>query len=266
MPEFIRVGLIGLGAIGQSLIELSEQGALGSVEVAAVLVRDIAAARVRFPSPRFRLHDSIGAFLDEDTQLVVEAAGQEALRAYGAKVIEAGKDLMPVSTGAFADSAFLEEMRSHALRHGRRILIPSGSIGGLDAISAAAVGDITEVAHTIRKPLRAFAPEQLAGLGSGAHVLFDGFVADGARSFPENANAATAVGLAGISPGATRLRIVADPSVERNVQEVDVTGQFGKLRFTIENVPSANPKTSRLVAFSVAKALRNLTASIVIGL
>jgi aspartate dehydrogenase len=96
-------------------------------------------------------------------------------------------------------------------------------------------------------------------------TVFDGMVSVGASLFPENANAATAVALAGVGPGRTRLRIIADPALTRNVQEIDVTGTFGHLHFQIENVPSSNPKTSRLVALSVVKALRNLTSTIVVG-
>lgn len=266
MLRCLRIGLIGFGAVGQSLAQLAQRGAAGNLEIVAVLVRDRKKLLTALPSPQFSAHDDFTAFLDEDLELVVEFAGQDALRAYAMKVIDKGKDLMVTSTGAFADAEFLADLTSRAALLGRRILIPSGSIGALDAISAAAVGGLSAVAHTIRKPPRAFPPERLAGLGPGPHVLFDGPVAKGAILFPENANAATAVGLAGIGPEATRLRIIADPAVERNVQEVEVSGDFGKLRFEIENVPSTNPKTSRLVAFSVAKALRNLSATLAIGL
>ncbi len=84
--------------------------------------------------------------------------------------------------------------------------------------------------------------------------------------FPENVNVAAAVSLAGIGLDRTRLRVYADPTVTRNTHEVEVAGHFGRLTLKVENEPSDNPKTGRVVPLSVAKALRNLTAPIVIGL
>ncbi len=52
----------------------------------------------------------------------------------------------------------------------------------------------------------------------------------------------------------------------RAFHEVEVRGYFGRVHLEVENIPSDNPKTGRIVALSVAKALRNQTAPFVIGL
>lgn len=247
-PQLVAA-LIGYGAVGQTVSGMVARGDDRAKYEAVAGVR---------------LLDSADELLRTPATLVVEAAGQAAVRELGPRTLAAGKDLMIISTGALADPAVLRELQQTAARTGRRIFIPSGSVGALDAIASASVGEITEVAHIIRKPPRAFTPEQLGGR-DGVQTVFDGMVSEGAALFPENANAATAVGLAGIGPARTRLRIVADPALTRNVQEIDVTGTFGHLQFQIENVPSANPKTSRLVALSVIKALRNMTSTMVVG-
>jgi len=61
------------------------------------------------------------------------------------------------------------------------------------------------------------------------------------------------------------VRVVADPAVSRNTHEVEARGAFGELRILLQNVPSENPKTGRLTAMSMIKALRNLTAPVVVG-
>lgn len=255
------VGLIGYGAVGRAVAEMLARGDAPGVSVAAALVRE----RVKYESASgLRVLDDPAEFLSMATDLVVEAAGQRAVRDLGVRVLAADKDLMIVSTGALVDHELLEQLRETGARSGRRILIPSGSVGALDAIASASLAEITDVAHTIRKPPRAFTSEQLGGR-SGLQTVYDGNVREGASLFPENANAATAVALAAIGPDRTRLRIIADPSLTRNAQEIDVTGAFGHLRFQIENVPSSNPKTSRLVALSVVKALRNMTSAFVLG-
>jgi aspartate dehydrogenase len=69
--------------------------------------------------------------------------------------------------------------------------------------------------------------------------------------------------LAGVGFDRTYIRIFADPAVTRNTHEVHAKGWFGELRFTIQNTPTENPKTGRITALSVLKAIRNLTTPVV---
>ncbi len=263
----MRVGLIGYGQIGRSLHRAIAEGLAGpDVELAMVLVRD--PSRGRELVAEVAVTDELERFLDSEIEIVVEVAGHAALRAYVQPVLESGRSLLTVSVGAFADHAFLESVEALASDVGQRVLIPSGAIGGLDMISAAALAPLQSVTHTTRKPPAAFSAEQLAGaaVAAEAKLLFDGPAREGVGRFPENVNVAAAVSLAGIGLDRTRLRVFADPQVRRNVHEVEVVGHFGRLSVRVENEPSENPKTGRVVPLSVAKALRNLSAPIVVGL
>jgi aspartate dehydrogenase len=84
------------------------------------------------------------------------------------------------------------------------------------------------------------------------------------RLFPANVNVAAALSLAGVGFDRTYIRIFADPTVVRNTHEVMARGWFGELRFTIMNIPTENPKTGRITALSVLKAIRNLQAPVVL--
>lgn len=260
----IRVGLIGHGQIGRALHEAIARGEAGAVQLVAIMVRD---ASRREPFDDILVTDEPAAFLGSPLDVVVEVAGHDALRQHAAAVLNSGRDLVTVSVGALADAGLLAELTSVAQRTGRRILIPSGAIAGLDMISAAALAPLESVTHITRKPPRAFTAEQLGTdrLIAEPLLLFDGPARDGVARFPENVNVAAAVSLAGIGLDRTRLRVYADPTVQRNVHVVEVRGYFGSLSIRVENEPSENPKTGRIVALSVAKALRNLTAPIVLG-
>ena len=78
-------------------------------------------------------------------------------------------------------------------------------------------------------------------------------------------NVVAAVSLAGLGPDRTRIRIYADPSVDRNRHTVTAEGGFGRLRIEIENVPSENPRTGKLSYLSTIACLRDLGASLRIG-
>jgi aspartate dehydrogenase len=262
----MRIGLIGYGQIGRSVADAVRAGLAGDAEIGVILVRDATKA-AGTPDEAHVVTDPAQLYAS-DAAVVVEVGGHAALREHIGAVLEADKDVLTVSVGAFADPAFFAEIERLTQRTGRRVLVPSGAIAGLDMISAAALAPLDSVTHTTRKHPRAFTPEQL---GTTAQVtepmlLFDGPARDGVGRFPENVNVAAAVSLAGIGLDRTRLRVYADPTVTRNVHEVEVIGHFGQLSLRVENQPSANPKTGRVVPLSVAKALRNLTAPIVIGL
>jgi aspartate dehydrogenase len=95
--------------------------------------------------------------------------------------------------------------------------------------------------------------------------VFRGTAREAAAGFPANVNVAAALSLAGIGPDRTRTEIWADPGVERNCHTIEVEADSAKFNLTIENVPSANPRTGRITALSVVAALRKLHASVRVG-
>jgi aspartate dehydrogenase len=265
----VRVGLIGFGAIGRAVAERLARGEGGQARLSAVLVRDLGRLR---PDDRER-HDVLftterDAFLGAGLDWAVEAAGHAALRQHGVAALRGGANLLALSAGALADDALVAELTSAAADSGRRVLVPSGGMGALDLLSSAAVGRLDAVELTSRKPPRALMPpdEAAAVVASGvARELFDGVARDAAARFPENLNICAALGLAGIGLDRTRVRVFADPAVERNVHHIVARGEFGEYELTLRHIPSENPKTGRIVALSVVKALRNLTNPFVIG-
>lgn len=262
----MKAGIIGFGQIGRGVTQRIRDGEAGATELRAILVRD--RAKSMGAAADDLITDDADAFLSADLDVIVEVGGHPALRQYAERVLEAGKDLLTVSVGAFADGDFLERVTETARRTGRRVLVPSGAIAGLDMISAAALAPIDSATHTTHKNPRAFTPEQLGGrvVEDEPVLLFEGPARQGVGLFPENVNVAAAVSLAGIGLDRTTLRVYADPNIERNMHEVEVNGYFGRVRIEVENIPSSNPKTGRIVELSIAKALRNLSAPFVIGL
>ena len=101
---------------------------------------------------------------------------------------------------------------------------------------------------------------------SEAKRVFTGSAREAAAGFPANVNVAAALSLAGIGPDRTTIEIWADPAVTRNCHTHRGRGRFSA-RFTlsIENIPSENPKTGKIVALSVLAALRKLYAPLRVG-
>jgi aspartate dehydrogenase len=262
------IGIVGCGAIGKALINAVAAGKL-AVRVVGVTSRTEKSAReflatLKTPPPYLPLADLIAA-----ADLLVEAAGGAVVPALAEKVFAAKKDLMVISVGALLDHP---EIIETSRRTGCRLYLPSGAIAGLDGIKAACVGAISHVTHTTRKPPAGLegAPYlvergiSLAGLQEEKEV-FSGSAREACRGFPANVNVTAAVSLAGIGPDRTRVRILAVPGLRFNCHDIDVEGEFGKLRVHIENVPTENPKTGKLTVLSIIRAVQDVVDPVRIG-
>src|SRR6266545_3944365 len=96
-------------------------------------------------------------------------------------------------------------------------------------------------------------------------VISIGALAEAALLYPQNANVAAAVALAGLGFSATEVELVADPAAPGNIHEIEAEGAAGRFAIQLQGKPSrTNPKTSALAALSVARALINEQATIVI--
>jgi aspartate dehydrogenase len=159
-----------------------------------------------------------------------------------------------------------------AQAHGASIIVATGALLGLDAVQAAAQGQIHSIRMVTRKPPQGLqgAPYLVAnnisvdGLTSPKKV-FEGNALDAVIGFPANVNVAAALGLAGVGPENTMIEIWADPSTERNNHTITVDADSASFTLTIANIPSENPKTGRITALSMIAALRKLGSVLRVG-
>jgi aspartate dehydrogenase len=259
----MHLALIGYGAIARGLLEtLSARGCVPAQ--LTVLAR----SPLALPDAKIvqRSHELVAARPD----LVVECAGHAAVRAHACATLRAGIETVIVSAGALADAALLAEVRAAANAGRTRAVIPAGAVGGIDVLAALRPSGLISVTYTGRKPPRAWAgspaeaTHDLAGL-TAETVIFEGTAGEAALAFPQNANVAATVALAGAGFDATRVRLIADPAVTRNMHEIAVTAGAADFTFRIAGHPSpANPKTSATTALSVAREVMNRSREIVL--
>ena len=265
----MRVAVAGLGAIGTKVVKALDQGIEG-LALAAVSVRNVEKHRAWLSElttvPAVLPIEALADAAD----IVVECAPSKLVRSIVAPVVGCGKCAVVLSVGALLENDDLIEL---AGKNGGQIVVPTGALIGLDAVTAAAVGTIHSVQMTTRKPPNGLdgAPYlvehgiSVRGLAEPKRV-FSGTARDAARGFPANVNVAAALALAGIGPDRTTIEIWADPGVDRNIHRIEVESDAARLSLQIENVPSVeNPKTGRLTPLSVVALLRKLSNPLAIG-
>ncbi|MCX7325473.1 MAG: aspartate dehydrogenase [Hyphomicrobiales bacterium] len=265
----LRLALVGWGAIGQRLAALVSDMAL-PVTIVAVAVRD--AGRMRAPPPAGAAVITAPSDLAAcRPALVIEAAGRASVGPWAEAALTAGCEIIVASTSAFTDDGLLARLITLAGQHGGRLTVPSGSIGAVDALSAASVLPLTSVTHRIVKPpggWRGTVAEGLADLAAltTATVLFSGSAREAAARFPQNANATVVTALAGIGLDRTRVELIADPHNGQNRHDIAAEGAFGRFEITLANAPmEGNPRSSALTALSLVHLVRNRCRAFSIG-
>ncbi len=94
-----RIGLMGLGAIGEQVAAAIESGVLPDVKIVSVLVR----------KPRTERHDFLvtndpDAYFKVGVDAYVEGAGHSAVQAHAERALKKA-DMMITSVGALTDDA-----------------------------------------------------------------------------------------------------------------------------------------------------------------
>lgn len=260
----MRIGLIGCGNIGRFLLDsLNINGVIPGCRIEATLQTNHELPEDIVPKYGVEAYTDLDLFLQAEIDLVIEAANLQVVKQYAERILESGKNLVIISVGALVDHAFYERLNQICREHGTQIYLPSGAIGGLDVLKAAAsTGQLESVSITTRKPPKALVDEPI----DSEKVLFDGSAEQAIVLFPKNINVSIILALVGLGPEKTNVKIIADPNAERNSHSIEASGAFGRLKLEVENDPMpSNPKTSYLAALSILSTLKNQSQSIHIG-
>ncbi|WP_375057513.1 aspartate dehydrogenase [Zobellella sp. DQSA1] len=258
--------MIGFGAMAREVLALlPAELSLKWLLVPAARVAEVQAELGPAVTVLSRVEDCAAS-----PDLVVECAGQAAVREHGSAVLARGWTLGLISVGALADEALARDLRLAAGQGGGRILALAGAIAGIDGLAAAREGGLESVTYQGRKSpqsWRGSPAETLVDLDGVTEptVFFSGTAREAARLFPANANVAATIALAGLGMDETRVELVVDPDSRRNQHRIRASGRFGELDIALSGLPlAANPKTSTLAALSVVRACRQCTDPLVI--
>jgi len=244
-PKKIRkVGIIGCGAIGTLIAEAVERRLVMCDEL---ILYDYELEKAEKLRSSLHFPTTVVLNLDEMLRLkpkvIVEAASQQAAREYVSRIVGEGVNLIVMSSGALLGL----NVQSN------KVHVPSGAIGGLDALSSAALAGIDEVVLTSRKNPKAFDMTN-----KEARIVYEGSAEEAARLFPREMNVAATLALT-VKPARVRVQVLSDPTVHRNMHEIQVKWRFGEMFLRFANDPHPqNPRTSALAAWSATRLLKTL--------
>ena len=266
----LSAGIIGCGTIGRVIAEAIVNKFADAIKLSGVCDIDEKKAlelvdTVKTGAAVHKLEELIKA-----SDLVIEAASGSVSYEIAKKAVEAGKDVMVMSTGGLLGKP---DIFGIAAGKGAKVYLPSGAVCGLDGAKSAMMANVKEVVLTTRKPPKGltgapFIKEKKIDLDSLQEetVIFDGTAEEAVKGFPKNVNVSATLSFCTLGPAKTRVRIVTSPDFTSNSHEIEIKGDFGRLKAVTENAPMpGNPKTSYLAGLSAVATLKNIVRGSVVG-
>jgi len=238
------VGIIGCGVIGTLIAQAVEKGIVGCDGLILYDYNSEKAERLqRLLNVPAKIVMNVDDMIKLKPMVIVEAASQEAVREYVDRILAKNVELIVMSVGALLDLNVKSD----------KVHFASGAIGGLDAISSAALAGIEEVILTTRK-----SPKILNADSRQRNLVYEGNAREAVKLFPREMNVAATLALvAGTQK--VKVQVISDPEVDRNVHEIKVKWKHGDMFLRFENEPHPeNPGTSALAAWSAIELLKEL--------
>lgn len=243
-PSDLRVGVIGKGALGTRIANGIANRKLSGLILASVLPRS---------------DYDFDAFL-ENCDVVVEAAGRDAIETFGPTVVAKGRTLVVLSVGALVDESLFETLSNGP----GQLIVSAGAIGGLDLLRSLQISGLLESVelNSRKRPSSLIQPWMSSEIQSSLKAelreieVFKGSARDAVMRFPSNANIAAALAISGIGFDRTTVSLLADPTITKTKHTVDIASKIGTYRFEfINEISQENPKSSQLAAYSVLAEL-----------
>ena len=223
-----KIGILGYGAIGQEIYKKISKKTINGYSVVGIFSNDI-----------------------ESKSIAKEI-----------KCSSFDELLICLSVCSFADKNFFKKIFSLTKEINNKLYVPTGAISGLDAIASASLSkELKHVTLIQRKPPKALLSILKLKERKKERILLRSTARKVCKEFPKNSNIAATLAMCGIGFDKTKVIVIADPKVKKNIAEIEAIGRFGKLKVILENNPSSNPKTSRLAAMSVILSLNKRKSS-----
>ena len=258
-----RLALVGGGKLNTIVAKACADGLLEEYELVGVLSRTPESAEKVAAIGGCPACRTLEELLALKPDYVAEAASVQTVKDIAVKVLSSGADLIPLSCGAFADSAFLQQVKDCAAANGTKVHIPSGAIGGFDVMQTLSImaqaGDMekraefrTEKASHRMQGTPLYRQELMDEAGEA----FSGTASEAIALLPGQVNVAVAAAMATLGPDNTQVRIRCIP---------DYVGDDHRITVELDGyraVLGIYSAKSDIAGWSVVALLRNLASPI----
>ena len=263
----LKIGVIGCGSMGGEIIKSIIKKEIPNSSLIWVFDEDksrISKFNFQSPTKIFFPNNLKEAINIKNVDLIVEAASPYFVKENCLKILESGKSMLIMSSGALISNNFYTKINETCSLYGSKIYVPSGAVGGIDAIKSVK-NHLQDIKIKTTKH-----PDALMGAQGYKKfentkidtktTIFEGNASEAIKLFPANVNISATISMIGIGPERTKVTIIADTKTHKNTHEIFVNSHAGNFSFKLENFPHPNnKKTSYLAILSAIETLKSIT-------
>lgn len=259
-----RLVIVGCGRLAEIVAKAVRCGLLPAYDLVGVYSRTASkaeefASRMRGDGRKCTACTSIEDLLALKPDFLVEAASPAAMKAMALPTLRKGTSIVTLSIGAFADTAFYEEVKEVARANGARVYIASGATGGFDVLRTAALMGNASARFFNEKGVNALrrSPVYDPALETEKRIVFSGTARQAIGVFPTGLNVSVAASLASVGPEEMQVTMQSTPGFVGDTQRVEIKNDQVH---AVVDVYSATPE---IAGWSVVSTLINIDSPIV---
>lgn len=257
-----KFAIIGDGFLAHTVTQAYADGKMPEYELTGILgMRDdmLDELSSRCNCPAFK---TLPELIETKPEIICEMAAVEAVQQYAIDILSNGISLMALSIGAFADLDFFAKAKDIASANDCKIYFSSGTIGAFDMMQtitliggANASLELSRWAGSYSQTDVYKAAIEETGV---ADVLFDGNAKEAIKHLPKMINIGVATSLATTGPDETHIKIIGDPDMPHNDDNVNIHVHSDKVDMKL----SVYSKNQILTGWSVVSFLNNLASPV----
>ncbi|NDV95554.1 DUF108 domain-containing protein [Dysgonomonas sp. 521] len=259
-----KLVIVGCGHLAEIVADAVINGLLPEYDLVGVYSRT--AAKADYLANKMQQHGkpcvactSLDALFALKPDYLVEAASPAAMKEFALPALKNGISIITLSIGAFADTAFYEEVKSTARENGTRIYIASGATGGFDVLRTASLMGNARAEFFNEKGndrlRRSVVYDPI--LETEKRVVFSGTAREAIAVFPTGLNVSVAASLASVGPEDMQVTMQSTPGFVGDTQRVEIKNDQVH---AVVDVYSATPE---IAGWSVVSTLINIVSPIV---
>ena len=126
--------IAGCGHLGKIIAAAYANGLLEGYKLVAAYSLRLEDSEALVKGTDAEAVNAIEDIIAKKPDFIIETASIALLKGFALNALDKGISIIPLSIGAFADSAFRKAALEAAEKSGARIYIPSGAVGGFDVL------------------------------------------------------------------------------------------------------------------------------------
>ena len=257
----LKLGILGSGYLGGIIADAWKNGYLDEYELVGIAGRSEEKTKALAERAGCRPCADVDELLALKPDYIAEAASVAAVKGMAVKALSAGTSIIVLSIGAFADQDFYEEVKRTAMKHGTKVHIASGAVGGFDVLrTVSLMGDAVSGIETRKGPKSLMNTplfEEHLMTDTEETRVFTGNAKEAIALLPTKVNVAVAASLATTGPEQTKVTIHSIPGFVGDDHKI--TAEIPGVKAVVD-IYSAD---SAIAGWSVVAVLRNLVSPIV---